>query len=107
MGRVFPVGATPHTGLRTVVLTLLALLAATSRGAANDDLTLPPPTYPEVVRHLAEGDPAAALRTLDTAAPAGPDLPLEAMVLHATLLAHVGRAADAEAVEQEAETADA
>ena len=98
MGRVFPVGATPHTGLRTVVLTLLALLAATPRGAANDDLTLPPPTYPEVVRHLAEGDPAAALRRLDTAAPAGPDLPLEAMVLHATLLAHVGRAADAEAV---------
>ena len=77
---------------------MLAVLTVTPAGAANDDLTLPEPTSPEVVRHLAEGDPAAALRTLDTAAPASPDPPLEALVLRATLLAHVGRPADAEAV---------
>ena len=95
---MFTVGATSHTGLRTVVLTLLAVLAAAPGGAANDDLTLPPPTYPEVVRRLADGDPVAALRTLDTAAPAGPGQPLEALVLRATLLAHAERDADAEAI---------
>ena len=50
------------------------------------------------MRRLAEGDPANALRTLDAGAPASTALPLEALVLRATLLAHVGRAADAEAV---------
>ena len=84
-----------------VTLGLLGVLAAAPAGAANDDLTLPAPTYPEAVRYLAEGDPAAALRTLDTAAPAGPALPIEALVLRATLLTHVGRAADAEAVWQQ------
>ena len=77
------------------------MLVTPPAGAANDDLTLPEPTYPGVVRHLAAGDPATALRTLDTAAPAGPNLPVEALVLRATLLAHVGRAADAEAIWRE------
>ena len=81
-----------------LVVTVLAALTATPAGAANDDLTLPEPTYPEVVRRLAEGDPAAALRTLDAAAPAGPGQPLEALVLRATLLAHAGRDVDAEAI---------
>ena len=98
MRRVFPVGATPHTGLRTVVLTLLAVLAATPGGAANDDLTLPPPTYPEVARLLDAGNYAAALARLTAAVQDDSDQPLEALVLRATLLAHAGRDVDAEAI---------
>ena len=84
-----------------IALGLLSVLCVAPAGAANDALTLPEPTYPEVVRRLTEGDPAAALRALDAGAPAGPTLPLEALVLRATLLAHLGRAPDAEAVWQQ------
>ena len=84
-----------------IALGLLSVLCVAPTGAANDDLTLPEPTYPEVVRRLAEGDPVAALQALDAGAPAGPALPLEALVLRATLLAHLGRAPDAEAVWQQ------
>ena len=81
-----------------VTLGLLAVLAAVQAGAANEDLTLPPPTYPDVARLLDTGDHAAALDALTAAVRDGPDQPLEAMVLRATLLAHVGRDPDAEAV---------
>ena len=67
-------------------------------GAANDDLTLPPPTYPNVTRLLDAGDHADALARLTTAVQDDASQPLEALVLRATLLAHVGRDADAEAV---------
>ena len=67
-------------------------------GAANDTLVLPPPTYPDVTSLLDAGDHAAALDRLTATVPDGPDQPLEALVLRATLLAHVGRAPEAEAV---------
>ena len=66
--------------------------------AANDTLVLPPPTYPDVTSLLDAGDHAAALDRLTATVPDGPDQPLEALVLRATLLAHVGRAPEAEAV---------
>ncbi|MCH7749589.1 MAG: transglycosylase SLT domain-containing protein [Acidobacteria bacterium] len=81
-----------------LVVTLLGALAVSSAGAATDDLTLPPPTYPHVARLLDTGDHAAALDTLTAAVQDGPGQPLEALVLRATLLAHEGRAPDAEAV---------
>ena len=74
------------------------MLAAATTGAANDDLTLPEPTYPDVARLLDAGDHAAALDRLTAAVQDGPGQPLEALVLRATLLAHVGRGPDAEAV---------
>ena len=69
-------------------------------GAANDDLRLPATTYPDVARLLDAGDHAEALEAL-TAVQDGPgqsNPPTEALVLRATLLTHVGRGSDAEAV---------
>ena len=57
--RVFPV-----TGF---VVTLLAALAATPVGAANDELILPPPTYANVTRLLNAGNYPAALDRLTAA----------------------------------------
>ncbi|MBP99634.1 MAG: hypothetical protein CL477_03035 [Acidobacteria bacterium] len=79
-------------------LTLLTALAATPLGAASDDLTLPAPTYPEVARLLDAGDHTAALDQLNDTVQTGPDQPLEALVLRATLLDAAGRGADGEAV---------
>ena len=79
-------------------MTLLAVLGVTPAGAANDDLTLPQPTYPDVTRLFDAGDHAAALDRLTATVPDAPGQPLEALVLRATLLAHVGRDPDAEAV---------
>ena len=87
--------------MRAVVVTLLAVLAAASAGAANDDLTLPRPTYPDVARLLDAGHYAAALDRLNASvedSSGQPDQPIEALVLRATLLGHVGRDPDAEAV---------
>ena len=85
----------PVTGF---VVTLLAALTAVPVGAANDELILPPPTYAHVTRLLDAGSYTAALDRLTAAVQDDSDQPLEALVLRATLLAHVGRAADAEAV---------
>ena len=74
------------------------MLVAAPAGAATDDLILPEQTYPGVVRLLDAGDPATALDSLAAAVQGGPGQPLEALVLRATLLAHAGRDADAEAV---------
>ena len=95
---VFPVRATPPPGVQLVVATLLAALVMVPAGAANDDLTLPEPTYPDVVRLLNAGAPASALDSLTAAVQNGPGQPLEALVLRATLLARAGRNTDAEAV---------
>jgi soluble lytic murein transglycosylase len=76
-------------------------LASTSAGAANDDLILPEPTFPEVVRLVEAGDHAAALGRLNDAIQNDPVQPLEALVLRATLLGAVGRSTDAEAVWQQ------
>lgn len=92
MRRVFPV-----TGC---VVTLIAALTTTPVGAANDELILPPPTYADVSGLLNAGNHAAALDRLTAAVPDDSDQPLEALVLRATLLAHVGRATDAEATWQ-------
>ena len=87
-----------------MVATLLAALAVSPLGAANDDLILPPQTYPDVTRLLNAGDHTAALDTLTAAVqdasgePGQPDQPIEALVLRATLLAHLGRDTEAEAV---------
>ena len=81
-----------------VVVSLLGVLAMAPAGAANDDLILPEPTYPEVARLLDIGDHTAALDRLTATVQNDPEPPLEAMVLQATLLAHVGRGRDAEAV---------
>ena len=89
-------GAASH--LIALLLTLITTLGATPAGAANDELTLPPPTYPDVARLLDTGDHAAALDRLTAVVQDGPGQPLEALVLRATLLAHVGRGPDAETV---------
>ena len=81
-----------------MVVTLLAALAVSPLGAANDDLILPPQTYPDVTRLLNAGDHTAALDTLTAAESGQPDQPIEALVLRATLLAHLGRDTEAEAV---------
>ncbi len=81
-------------------MTLLGALAVSAL-AANDDLILPEPTYPEVARLLDTGDHTGALDRLTATVeddPNQPDQPIEALVLRATLLAHVGREPDAEAV---------
>ena len=80
------------------VVTLIAALTATRVGAANDELILPPPTYVDVTRLLDAGNHAAALDRLTAAVQDESGQPVEALVLRATLFAHVGRAADAEAV---------
>ena len=90
---MFPISSTT-----AVLLTLLATLAATPTGAANDGLRLPEPTYPDVIRLLGAGDHAAALDRLTAAVEEGPGQPLEALVLRATVLSRAGRGADAEAV---------
>jgi soluble lytic murein transglycosylase len=79
-------------------LTVLAVMAVTSLGAANDDLTLPAPSYPEVARLLDAGDHTAALDRLIDTVQTGPDQPLEALVLRATLLGAGGRDGDGETV---------
>ena len=79
-------------------MTLLGTLAVSPVGAANDTLVLPPPTYPDVTSLLDAGDHAAALDRLTATVPDGPGQPLEALVLRATLLAHVGRSPEAEAI---------
>ena len=92
--------ATRRTSRGALVVTLLGALAV-SPLAANDDLILPQPTYPEVARLLDAGDHTAALDRLTATVeddPNQPDQPIEALVLRATLLAHVGREPDAEAV---------
>ena len=98
MRRVFPDLAASLPAQPTVLLILLATLAAGRAGAANDDLTLPAPTYPEAARLLDAGDPDAALDRLDAVVQDTPNPPLEALVLRATLLAQLGRGVDAEAV---------
>lgn len=59
---------------------------------ANDDLTVPSPTYPEAVEAMRAGNSAAALEQLDAAIGVGTP-PLEALVLRATLLDQLGRPA--------------
>ena len=59
---------------------------------ANDDLTVPSPTYPEAVEARRAGNSAAALEQLDAAIGVGTP-PLEALVLRATLLDQLGRPA--------------
>ena len=80
------------------VVTMLAVLAAAPAGAANDNLVLPPPTYPDVTRLFDAGDDAGALERLTAAVQDGADQPIEALVVRATLLTHLGRDTDAEAV---------
>ena len=89
-------GAASH--VITLLLIVVATLGETSAGAATDDLILPEPTYPEVARLLDTGDHTAALDRLTATVRDDPNQPLEALVLRATLLAHVGRGPDAEAV---------
>ncbi len=101
MRRVFPVQQSVvqmRTARCGLVVTLLGALAVSPVGAANDTLVLPPPTYPDVTRLLDAGDHAAALDRLTTTVPDSPGQPLEALVLRATLLAHVGRDPEAETV---------
>ena len=101
MRRVFPVQRSVvqmRAARCGLLVTLLGAWAVSPVGAANDDLVLPPPTYPDVTRLLDAGDHAAALDALTAAVPDSPGQPLEALVLRATLLAHVGRGPDAEAV---------
>jgi soluble lytic murein transglycosylase-like protein len=104
--RIFTVGTTPFTGLRTLaILTFLATLTAASPAGATQNLRLPEPTYLVAVRLLAEGEHAAALDRLNTAmrnaVQGGEDQPLEGLILRATLLGHMGRGGDAEAAWQQ------
>ena len=82
---------------RLLALILLPALAPTPPAAAGQDLTLPDPTYPEVVRLFDAGDHAAARDRLDAIVSDGPTQPLEALVLRATVQGAAGRGADAEA----------
>ena len=78
-------------------LIVVSVLAATSVRASDDDLYLPPPTFPEAVQLWRDGQLANALAVLDRqVAPVDDDQPLEALVLRATLLGQIGRAVDAE-----------
>ena len=80
-------------------LIVVSALAATSVRASDDDLYLPPPTFPEAVQFWHDGQLARALAMLNRqVAPVEDDQPLEALVLRATLLGQTGRAVDAEAL---------
>ena len=73
MRRVFPVrtGLVVRTTRGGRVVTMLAVLAAAPAGAANDNLVLPPPTYPDVTRLFDAGDDAGALERLTAAVQGG------------------------------------
>ena len=82
-----------------VSLIVVSVLAATSVRASDDDLYLPPPTFPEAVQLWRDGQLADALVMLDRqVAPVDDDQPLEALILRATLLGQTGRAVDTEAL---------
>ena len=82
-----------------VSLIVVSVLAATIARASDDDLYLPPPTFPEAVQLWRDGQLADALAMLDRqVAPVDDDQPLEVVVLRATLLGQTGRSVDAEAL---------
>jgi soluble lytic murein transglycosylase-like protein len=94
----FPIRRDPAT------LFLLLLVATTAVGAGSDDLQLPPPTFSEATVAWQDGRAPDALIALDqqlaaarTETPTQDPLPLEALVLRATLYGHLGRPQDAEA----------
>ncbi|MDA1094131.1 MAG: transglycosylase SLT domain-containing protein [Acidobacteria bacterium] len=68
---------------------------------ARDTLTLPAPTYPEVVHLYRAGSHTAALTRLDLATGDERPAPLEAAVLRASILGAAGRGAEADAVWRE------
>ena len=79
-------------------LAVVILAASMAAAAANDDLRLPPPTFPDAVAHWRAGRISSALARLDETAPATDPQPLEALVLRATLLRDAGRAPEAESL---------
>ena len=94
----FPVRREPAT------LSVLLLVATTTVWAGNDDLRLPPPMFSEATAAWRDGRAHDALIALkDQLVSAGAEtadevpLPLEALVLRATLYGHLGRHQDAEA----------
>ena len=94
----FPIRREPGT------LFLLLLVATTAVGAGSDDLQLPPPTFSEATVAWRDGRAPDALIALEhqlaaarTETPTQDPLPLEAIVLRATLYGHLGRPQDAEA----------
>ena len=81
-----------------VVFVLLAVLGPTV-GAANDDLHLPPPTFPEAVEAWHGGRVADALALLERQLEADDgEQPIEALILRATLLTENGQPQEAEAL---------
>ena len=80
---------------------ILAMSLATA--AANDDLRLPPPTFPDAIAHWRAGQISSALDTLNRQmTPVTGQQPLEALVLRATLLRDAGLALEAETLWREA-----
>ena len=68
-------------------------------GARNDDLHLPPATFPEALEAWRDDRVADALATLDRQlAPDDRDQPVEALILRATLHTENGQAREAEAL---------
>ena len=81
----------PLSALAVIVLT------STLAQASNDSLHLPEPTFPKVIKLQSEGHIANALIMLENQFKKSSDEPpLEALVLHATLLSELGRTQEAE-----------
>ena len=79
-------------------LAAVILAASMAAAAANDDLRLPPLTFPDAVAYWRAGRINSALATLDRRVAPADQPSLEALVLRAALLRDAGRAPEAEAL---------
>jgi len=82
-----------------VDLFFLVMVLYSTVGSANDDLHLPPPTFPDVVEAFQGGQVADALAIFDRQlAPDDGDQSIEALILRATLFTENGQPQKAEAL---------
>jgi len=80
-------------------LFFLVMVLYPTVGSANDDLHLPPPTFPEVIEAFQGGRVADALAIFDRQlAPDDGDQSIEALILRATLFTENGQPQEAEAL---------
>ena len=81
----------------TLLMVVLAIAVPRTQTDPNSNIQLPPPTHPEVLALVRDGQHSLALDRLNQAAITRSILPIETLVLRATLLQRTGQWTEAEA----------
>ena len=81
----------------SLLMVVLAIIVPVAQTDPNGNIQLPPPTHPEVLALARDGQHSLALDRLKQAAKSQSTLPIETLVLRATLLQRTGQWAEAEA----------